>query len=240
MTDVKADERPAQGWAERPVPMESEPVESKSAERAHWLQRSTAGLATLLMVAMTALGATAPLGSMVLLLPLVAVAGTLFVRERDAFRTLCIVVGGFGFIVGMLLFSFGLFVVVPSAIVLLLAAWADPRRSPAVAWAFAALAVMVTALALTATGWVAYNNLRPEYAYSVEIPGPLYREDGLAEDLWQHGVTGITESPVGSMNRVEVMYDDSLTGPERAALREVLKAIPGAGPLKDCGTGDCD
>ncbi|MER5759003.1 hypothetical protein [Streptomyces sp. NPDC002082] len=134
-------------------------MDSKSAERAHWLQRATAGLATLLMVAVTALGATAPLGSMVLLLPLVAVAGTLFVRERDAFRTLCIVVGGFGFIVGMLLFSFGLFLVVPSAIVLLLAAWADPRRSPAVAWAFAALAAMVTALALTATGWVAYNNL---------------------------------------------------------------------------------
>lgn len=251
LADVKADERPAQGWAERPVPMESkpaesEPAESKPAERAHWLQRSLAGLATLLMVAMTALCVMSPLGGMVLLLPLVAVIWTLFVRERAAFRTLCTVVGGFGFIVGMLLFSFGLFVVVPSAIVLLLAAWADPRRSPAVAWAFAALAAMVAALALTAAGALAYNtHLRPSYAYSVDVPTSLYGEDGIPEvDLRLDGVTGVHEAFADSTTRVVVTYDKSLTGPERAALREALrealKAIPGAGPLKDCGRGDCD
>ncbi|WP_407838145.1 hypothetical protein ACE1OC_19940 [Streptomyces sp. DSM 116496] len=226
--------------------MESEPVESKSAERAHWLQRSLAGLATLLLVAMTALCVMSPLGGMVLILPLVAITWSLFVRERDAFRTLCIVVGGFGFIVGMLLFSFGLFVVVPSTIVLLLAAWADPRRSPAVAWAFAALAAMVAALALTAAGWLAYNAyLRPSYAYSVDIPSSLYSEDGLPKvDFRLDGVTGVHEAFLDPVTRVQVTYDKSLTGPERAALREalreVLKAIPGAGPLKDCGTGDCD
>ncbi|MCX5123863.1 hypothetical protein OG898_11465 [Streptomyces sp. NBC_00193] len=245
MTDVKADERPAQAWAELPEPAEPEPAEPKPAERAHWLQRSTAGLATLLMVAMTAFCATSPLG-MVLLLPLVAVTWTLFVRERDAFRTLCIAVGGFGLVIGILLAFFGFFPVVPSAIVLLLAAWADPRRSPAVAWAFAALAAMVAALALTAAGALAYNAyLRPSYAYSVDITGSLYSEDGLPKvDFRLDGVTGVHEAFDDPVTRVQVTYDKSLTGPERAALREalreVLKAFPGAGPLKDCGIGDCD
>ncbi|MFE4632973.1 hypothetical protein ACFRJ1_06295 [Streptomyces sp. NPDC056773] len=214
-------------------------------ERAHWLQRSLAGLATLLMVAMTAFCATSPLG-MVLLLPLVAIAWTLFVRERDAFRTLCTAVGGFGLVIGILLAFLGFFPVVPSTIVLLLAAWADPRRSPALAWAFAALAAMVAAATLTAAGALAYNAyLRPSYSYSVDVPDSLYTEDGLPKvDLRLDGVTGVHEAFVDPATRVVVTYDKSLTGPERAALREglreALKAVPGAGPLKDCGRGDCD
>ncbi|MDD9377650.1 hypothetical protein M8Z33_13475 [Streptomyces sp. ZAF1911] len=235
MTDAKADERPAQTGAEQSGP----------AERAHWLQRSMAGLATLLMVAMTAFCATSPLG-MVLLLPLVAIAWTPFVRERDAFRTLCTAVGGFGLLIGILLACFGFFPVIPSAIVLLLAAWADPRRSPALAWASAAVAVLLAAASLTAAGWLAYNAyLRPSYAYSVEIPSSLYSEDGLPTvDLRLDGVTGVHEAFDDPVTRVQVTYDKSLTGPERAALREALrealKAVPGAGPLKDCGLGDCD
>ncbi|MFF3214800.1 hypothetical protein ACFYYB_29705 [Streptomyces sp. NPDC002886] len=236
MRDVTAEAGPAQAGSERSRAVESEPV-----ERIHWLQRSLAGLATLLMVAMTAFCATSPLG-MVLLLPLVALACTLFVRERDAFRTLCVALGGFGLLVGTLLALFGFFPVIPSAVVLLLAAWADPRRSPGGAPVCAGVAVLVAASALTAAGSLAYNAwLRPTYAYSVVIPGPLYGEDGLAKgDLWPYGVTGIHESPVGSLTRLEVTYDESLTGPERAALREALTAIPGAGPLKDCGRGSCD
>ncbi|MFF1409624.1 hypothetical protein ACFVX6_07480 [Streptomyces sp. NPDC058289] len=98
MTDVKADAGPpgagpayagpVMAGAEQSGPVESEPVESGPVERIHWLQRSMAGPATLLMAAMTAFFATSPLG-MVLLLPLGAIAWTLFVRERDAFRTLC-------------------------------------------------------------------------------------------------------------------------------------------------------
>ncbi|MFI5861153.1 hypothetical protein [Streptomyces sp. NPDC051546] len=210
-------------------------------DRVHWLQRSMAGLATLLMAAMTAWGVTSPFG-MVLILPFLAIAPTPFVRERGTFRTLCLALGASGLLLGTVLVSFGFIAVIPSAVVLLLAATADPRRRRVPARVCAGAAVLVTAGALAFVGSLAYEVwLRPSYAYSVEIPGPRYGEDGLARgDLWRYGVTGIHEERVGSATRLEVTYDGSLTGPERAALREALTAIPGAGPLQDCGRGDCD
>lgn len=210
-------------------------------ERIHWLQRAMAGLATLLMAVMTAWGATSPIG-MVLLLPFVAVARTLFVREREAFRTLCLVLGAFGLVLGTVLAVFGFYPVIPSAVVLLLAATADPRRRPVLARVYAGIAVLGAAAVLTLAGALAYDVwLRPSYAFSVEIPGPRYGEDGLAKgDLWPYGATGIHESRVGSVTRLEVTYDESLTGAGRTALREALARLPGAGPVKDCGRGACD
>ncbi|MCX5405877.1 YbaN family protein [Streptomyces sp. NBC_00335] len=251
MTDVTAGagtepSGPEQWGPQESGPQEWGPVEALEEhagpeERIHWLQRSMAGLAALLMAALTAVCATSPLG-MVLLLPLVAIASTLFVRERDAFRTLCITVGGLGFLIGILLATFGFLPVLPSAIVLLLAAWADPRRSTVCASVCAAVSVLVAAVALTAAGSLAYNAwLRPSYAYSVDVEGRLYTQDGLHEgELWEYGVTGIYETGLDTGTRLKVTYDESLTGPERAALRAFLEDIPGAGPLQDCGRGDCD
>lgn len=153
---------------------------SAAPERPHWLQRSLAGLAVLVMAVVTAWGMASPQGAL-LLLPLGIIASPLFVREREAFRVLCLVLGGFGLLFGTLLAVLGLFTVIPSAVVLLLAATADPRRRPVLAHVYAGAAVLWTAAVLTGVGSLAYDAwLRPSYAYSVVIPGPLYGEDGLA------------------------------------------------------------
>ncbi|MFZ3499022.1 hypothetical protein ACODT5_38395 [Streptomyces sp. 5.8] len=210
-------------------------------ERPHWLQRSLAGFATLVMAVITAWGSASPSG-IVLLLPLAVIALPLFVREREAFRVLCLVLGGFGLLLGTLLAVLGLVAVIPSAIVLLLAATADPRRRRVLAGVYAVAALLVTAAVVNGVGSLAYDVwLRPSYAYSVDVEGRLYTQEGLHEGtLWEYGVTGVHETPLGSGTRLKVTYDESLPEPRRAALREVLTAIPGAGPLKDCGTGDCD
>ncbi|WP_405491114.1 hypothetical protein [Streptomyces sp. NBC_00096] len=211
-------------------------------ERIHWLQRSMAGVAALLAAAAAAWGTQFPLG-IPLLLPFLAVAWTLFVRDRQAFRSRCLVVGAGVTVAGVLLVCIGMFVMIPSGVILLLARSADPRRRPVLARVYAGLTVAAAATLVTAGAPLAYDVwLKPSHSYSVEISGDLYGTAGAdpEADLWQYGVTGISESGLDSGTRLRVTYDEDLDPAGRAALREALARMPGAGPVKECGRGDCD
>lgn len=216
-------------------------AEAAPVDRIHWLQRSMAGAAVLLAAVVMAWGLMAPFG-LFLAIPFIAVTWTLFIREREGFRALCLGVGWLGTILGVVLACFGFFAMIPSAVILLMARSADPRRRPVLARVYAGITAVLTVAALTAVGALAYDVwLRPSYSYSVDVPGLVPGERG---DLWQYGVTGISESGIDepghlAWTRLKVTYDKSLGEAERAALRDALARLPGAGPVKDCGRGDC-
>ncbi|WP_328299823.1 hypothetical protein OG389_19955 [Streptomyces sp. NBC_00435] len=83
--------------------------------------------------------------------------------------------------------------------------------------------------------------LKPSHSYAVEIPGSLYGTDGAGPggDLRTYGVTGISQSGLGSGTRLVVTYDEALDPAGRAVLREARARVPGAGPVKERGRGGC-
>lgn len=227
-----ADLEPAAGQA---------PTDPEPAERAHPLQRSMAGAATFLAAIGAVWGLHSPVGA-VLLFPFIAIAWTLFVRELKGFRALCHGVGAVVTVFGLLLACIGVFVMIPSSLILLMAAAADPRRRPVLARVWAGVTATVVIGALTAVTPLAYDAwLRPSYAYSVEIAGGAYGMGGPGSGVssWD-GVTGVSESGLDSGTRLVVTYDKALTEAERTALRDALAAMPGAGPVEACGRGGCD
>ncbi|MFZ3471718.1 hypothetical protein ACODT3_17885 [Streptomyces sp. 4.24] len=215
------------------------PAPAEPAERVHWLQRSMAGVAALLAAVPVGLAVVLP-AALAFLLPFAAVAVPLFLRDPRAFRTTCQGVGTVLTVFGVLMACFGAFAVIPSGVILLLAAVADPRRRPVLARVLAVVTAAAAIALLTAVAPVARDVLRPVYAYSVEISGP-FGEKGLETPvLWEYGVTGTSQATLESGTRLEVTYDPDLTEAERAALREHLARIPGAGPVKTCNRRGCD
>ncbi|MFE9562446.1 hypothetical protein ACFYM0_15225 [Streptomyces sp. NPDC006487] len=223
----------------------AEPAEPVEPDSVHWLQRSMAGAAAFLAAVPVACALLNPMG-LVFLLPFAAVAWLLFLRDRASFRATCHGVGIVLTLFGVLLTCFGMFVVIPSAVILLLAASADPRRRPVLARVHAGIAVAVTAAATVGVVYVAVpvakDLLKPVHSYSVEVPDDVYGSGDWMPELQPYGVTGIGSHGAGSgtRTRVKVTYDENLTEAERAALREFLSALPGAGPVKPCGRLGCD
>ncbi|MFD5144384.1 hypothetical protein [Streptomyces sp. NPDC058401] len=158
--------------AEPPGPVEPDTV--------HWLQRSMAGAAAFLAAVPVAFALVNPVG-LVFLFPFVAVAWPLFLRDRAAFRATCKGVGAVLTGLGVLLTCFGMFVVIPSAVMLLLAASADPRRRPVLARVYAGLAVAITGAALAGAAYVAVSVApdlgKPANSYSEDGPEDVYGGD---------------------------------------------------------------
>ncbi|MCP3755221.1 hypothetical protein [Streptomyces sp. TBY4] len=216
------------------------PSETVEPDPVHWLQRSMAGAAAFLAAIPVTFALVNPVG-LLLLFPFIAAAWPLFLRDRAAFRATCKGVGTVLTGLGVLLTCFGMFVVIPSAVILLLAASADPRRRPVRARVHAGIAVAVTGAATAGALYVAVpvvQDLLPAHSYSVDVPD----ESGgdWMPELRPYGATGMGSHGTGSGTRLVVTYDENLTEAERAALREYLSTIPGAGPVRACGRFGCD
>ncbi|MCX4546163.1 hypothetical protein [Streptomyces sp. NBC_01565] len=125
-------------------------------DRVHWLQRAMAGAAVLLGAIVAGWGLLSPLG-VILVPPFVAIAWTVFVRERGSFQTLCLGVGLGVSLFGVVLACFGTFAFIPSALILLMARAADPRQRPVLARVLAGITAAMVAAALTGAGWLAYD-----------------------------------------------------------------------------------
>ncbi|MGW6707967.1 hypothetical protein ACWGDE_24175 [Streptomyces sp. NPDC054956] len=238
--DIGDAAEPASDAAPGAAPASDAAPDAAPVERVHRLQRSMAGAAALLAAVMTLWTLFYP-PAMILVLPFVAITWTLFLRDARAFRAMCRGVGAVVTVLGVVLACFGMFVMIPSAVILLLAASADPRRRPVLARVCAGLTAVTAVTVLVAVAPLARDVMRQPHAYSVVIPGNAYGDDGRgpASELWQYGVTGTVETGLDSGTRLEVTYDEDLTGAERAALRDYLAAIPGAGPVEACGRLGC-
>ncbi|MFC9296580.1 hypothetical protein ACFTWH_19515 [Streptomyces sp. NPDC057011] len=139
-----------------PVAPEQPSAPAAPVERVHRLQRIMAGAAVLLAALVAGWGLLSPLG-VILFPPFVAIAWTVFIRERNGFEMLCLGVGLGVCVFGVVLACFGTFAFIPSALILLMARVADPRRRPVLARALAGITAAVVAAALTGAGWLAYD-----------------------------------------------------------------------------------
>lgn len=95
----------------------------------HGVQRAIAGGALLLggLALVWSLGVGIP-GAFIL--PFAALIAPVLVRDRTWFRRVCLGMALVLLPAGVLLYLLGMFLMIPSAVLLLLARGADPRRSP--------------------------------------------------------------------------------------------------------------
>ncbi|MFG2982718.1 hypothetical protein ACGFYQ_15900 [Streptomyces sp. NPDC048258] len=108
----------------------------------HAVQRAIAGCA--LLLGGLATGWSLGVGTTgAFVFPFLALMAPVLVRNRVGFRWLCTWLPVVLIPFGLLLFLVGMFLMVPSAVLLLLARGADPRRHPVGAWVRAGLAGVI-------------------------------------------------------------------------------------------------
>ncbi|MCB5183081.1 hypothetical protein [Streptomyces antimicrobicus] len=117
------------------------------ADRIHPLQRALAATAALLSLVAVALSRDFGLVPFFLAWS-VPFVGVLLVRRRPAFRTYCLALGLPVLLLALPLALVGFLMLLPSAVLLLLARSADPRRDPDRARFHATLGVIVVVLFL--------------------------------------------------------------------------------------------
>ncbi|MFF3215679.1 hypothetical protein ACFYYB_34255 [Streptomyces sp. NPDC002886] len=212
---------------------------SDELEQVHWLQRVIAGLGVFFaFVIGIAILKSAREALPFLVVPFLPTVWPLFARQQRTFRHRCLVVGTTLCVLGVLLACVGMFFVIPSNVMLLLAVAADPRRKSVLARIRTAVAVGVAGL-ITAGACVMFGNvLAGPAGYSVEFAGDanaVTGGDGLS------GATSVSSGPSGTpgRTRLTITYSTSLFGDERRELREYLESLPDAGPVEDCGRGPC-
>jgi hypothetical protein len=212
----------------------------------HRVQRALAAgaaVAALLVVAWSLPTYFAPLH----ILTAVPVAVPLFLLRRPAaFTRACVLVGSALLAWGVLGVFMGLFLFWPAGILLLLAAWADPRRRPLTARIAGGTGALVLAAALTASAvhtWHAHIGpaLAEPHTFRAETdPGRLRDGIGDADDrLREAGATSVTGVRSDDGSYWEVRFPDDLPEEGRARLKAEIARIPGIGRVDLCPVGEC-
>ncbi|MEU9714927.1 hypothetical protein [Streptomyces sp. NPDC047976] len=216
---------------------------------AHWLQRSLAVSAALIAVLVTAWGVELGLASLHVPLCLGAVAPLGFLRApAQRFRAVCMT-AGLGLLgLGLLAFLMGAFVFWPSALILLFAAPADPRRRPVAARVTGGLGAALATASLAGCGAYAwYFHIAPALAephtYRAEVGRAWFQDRrGLGdadERLKQVGATSVTGQQSDAGSYLDVRFADRLSAPERETLRNEIARIPGVNKVYLCPVSDC-
>ncbi|MFG3507991.1 hypothetical protein ACGF5F_21105 [Streptomyces sp. NPDC047821] len=176
------------------------------------------------------------------------VAVPLFLARRPtAFTRACAITGLFLLVWGLLGFLAGMFVFWPSALLLLLAVFADPRRRPVTAKVLGTAGGLVMAGLLTATAlfvWrvhVAPARAEPHTYRAVTDPDAFYDELGNHDArLKRYGATSVTGTAHEDEHYLDVRFPDGLPEERRAALKREIENLPGVTrvdlcPVRDCG-----
>jgi hypothetical protein len=186
----------------------------------------------------------APAWVVVQVLLVVATAAPLpFWHRGDRFRGACLAGSGILFAAAVLGAVVYLIVYLPSAVLLLLAALADPQRRPRltrvvvpvtlVAWLFVLLAGSAAGLQALYRAYLA-----PPNAYCVELqrflPGDEF--EALDRRIRNMPEVGPWIGQIGDSRRQIVVVDfrEGITGADKARLGERLRALPEVGRVQRC------
>ncbi|GGU32568.1 hypothetical protein [Streptomyces lavendofoliae] len=144
-------------------------------------------------------------------------------------------------------FLFGMFLFWPSALLLLLAAFADPHARPVSARIMGAAGGLALAWFLAAFGsfyWhctVAPALAEPHTYRAVSDPDTFYADLGKHDaHLKRFGATSVTGTASEDLLYLAVRFPDDLPEERRAALKRELEKLPGVSrvdlcPVRDCG-----
>ncbi|MFB9389518.1 hypothetical protein ACFPM3_08945 [Streptomyces coeruleoprunus] len=185
-----------------------------------------------------------------LLFPLVAVvvAIPLFVRPRIAFVRVCVCVGALLLVGGVLFVLLGLFLFLPSAVLLLLAAGADLAVRPRTGRVLVAAGALLTAAVVAVCaygGWHFY--LRPAlaepHAYRAVLdPDAGVLDEGLGDEedrLRAQGAAWVYGSASDEGEFLEVGFRDDLPADRREDLRRQIELMPGVRSVALCPVSEC-
>ncbi|MEV3990477.1 hypothetical protein AB0J57_16375 [Streptomyces sp. NPDC049837] len=178
----------------------------------------------------------------------IAVAVPLFLFSRAvAFTRACLIVGLALLPWGVLGFLLGMFLFWPAALLLLLAAFADPRRHAVAAKVLGVAGGLVMAgflAAVAAFSWhfyIAPALAEPHTYRAATDPDTFYDELGDHDErLKQLGATDVSGTAEGDMTYLDVSFPVDLAEPRRAALKREIEQLPGVShvdlcPVRDCG-----
>ncbi|MEU4729028.1 hypothetical protein [Streptomyces sp. NPDC023588] len=175
------------------------------------------------------------------------VAAPLFlVRRAKAFVRTCVIVGVGLIPWGALGVFVGLFLFWPSALLLLLAAVADPRKRPVVARVSGAVGALLLAgvVALSAYFvWHFYVGPATARPHTYRAPAdPGWFHDGLRdadERLGPYGATTVYGSGAEDLSFLNVRFPDDLSEEQRAELKRQIEQLPGISGVELCSVRDC-
>ncbi|MFE1792659.1 hypothetical protein ACFW7J_30395 [Streptomyces sp. NPDC059525] len=211
----------------------------------HGLQKALAVAAVVIAVPVTLWGVQLGPAPMFVVTCLATAVPLPALRSPRHFVGTCLAVGLSLLGWGVLGVMFGMFVFWPSALVLLLAAHADPRRRPVAAKAVGGIGAAITTAALVGYAAFAWHfHIGPALAEphtfrAVTAPG-LYRGVGAAEEhLKPFGATHVfgTESDEGSY--LDVRFTEQLSAPGREKLRTEISRLPGITKVTLCPVPTC-
>ncbi|MEW2139847.1 hypothetical protein AB0892_25230 [Streptomyces sp. NPDC005409] len=175
------------------------------------------------------------------------VAAPLFlVRRAKAFVRACVIVGVALIPWGVLGVFLGLFLFWPSALLLLLAAIADPRKRPVVARVSGAVGALLLAGVVALSGYFIWHfyvgpaTARP-HTYRAQVDPGWFR-DGLRDAdqrLGPYGATTVYGSGSGHLSSLQVRFPDDLSEEQRAELKRQIELLPGITEVELCSVRDC-
>ncbi|MEV6330190.1 hypothetical protein [Streptomyces sp. NPDC051909] len=222
--------------------------QGRAAPVVHRLQRGLAAAAAAIALPVTAWGVQMP-GSrgFFVVTCLVAVVPLLLLREPKGFVTACVTVGVLLLGWGVLGVFFGMFLFWPSALLLLFAALADPRRRPVTAKVVGGVGAAVTAAALVgcvAFAWHFYVGpaLAEPHTFRAETDSEWFRSSDLGDikdRLKPFGATDATGTGSDEGSYLDVRFPDQLSGPERDALKKEIAQLPGIVRVDLCPVSEC-
>lgn len=176
------------------------------------------------------------------------VAVPLFLPRRPtAFTRACAITALFLLAWGLLGFLAGMFVFWPSALLLLLAAFADPGKRPVTAKVMGVAGGLVMGGLLTATAlfvWhihVAPAMAEPHTYRAVTDADSFYEGLGTHDaHLKRFGATSVTGTANEDAHYLDVRFPDDLPEERRATLKREIEQLPGVSrvdlcPVRDCG-----
>ncbi|OKJ99575.1 hypothetical protein AMK26_26485 [Streptomyces sp. CB03234] len=176
-----------------------------------------------------------------------SVAVPLFLPHRPvAFTRACLIVGLALLPWGVLGLFLAMFLFWPAALLLLLAAFADPRRSRWAARITAGAGALLMAGVLAGTAaycWHFYVHpalAEPHTFRAVTHPDAYLDSLGVHETRLQElGATGVTGTWTDELPYLDVSFPESLPEDRRTALKEAIAKIPGVTRVELCPVREC-
>ncbi|MGW1869452.1 hypothetical protein ACWCPS_28310 [Streptomyces mauvecolor] len=224
-------------------------VNAVAGERAHRWQAGLAAGAVLATLPWLALGAHVTSAVVLFVFCGLPVAVPLLVlHRREAFVRACVGIGLTSVFLSVVGFMLGLFVLLPSAALLLLAAHADPRRRPVGARILGvAGALLALGATIGPTVFVWDLVVAPAFAEPHAYRALLHPEDGhydrglgdVQELLRGFDATDVVELSGDGIDFLKVDFPEGLSPRERARLKERTEQLPGVEKVELCRASDC-
>ncbi|MFC9625823.1 hypothetical protein ACFTXM_39650 [Streptomyces sp. NPDC056930] len=216
--------------------------------RIHSVQRSLAVGAVLVAVPALLLGLDSYFAALFVLTAMPVTVPIFLQRSPESFNRACMIVGLALVVWGVLGVFLGMFLYLPSALLLVLAALADPRRRPVAARVMGGAGGLVMAGVVVASAlWCWHFYISPSLATphtfrAVTDPGGAQFDGGIGdaqERLRKFGATSVTGTETDEISYLEVRFADDLSEPQRAELKEQIAVLPGVSRVELCSVRDC-